>query len=173
MKSIKFLLNDNGVIAILESACVEEWTWVWMHLCTRGQTWVSLPRLQGSSCFHLSSIGITSAHPAFHIDSEVPCGWHTPYQLSHLFRSLFWLHLFRLYMQPGLTLNSLPSCLGILCVGITDSSTILAVLKSFTFPSFQTVKTIEFWGGLFVLLPYVISYETYPNRYIYFLLITN
>lgn len=126
---------------------------MWMHLCTRGQTWVSFPRLQGSSCFHLSSMGITSAHLAFHIDSEVPCGWHTPYQLSHLFPSLFLLHLFRLYMQPGLTLNSLPSCLSILCVGITDSSTILAVLKSFTFPSFQRVKTIEFCGVFVCFAP--------------------
>lgn len=126
---------------------------MWMHLCTRGQTWVSFPRLQGSSCFHLSSMGITSAHLAFHIDSEVPCAWHTPYQLSHLFPSLFLLHLFRLYMQPGLTLNSLPSCLSILCVGITDSSTILAVLKSFTFPSFQRVKTIEFCGVFVCFAP--------------------
>lgn len=87
-----------------------------------------------------------------YMDSEVPCSWHTPYQPSHPFHSLFFLHLFRLYMKPRLTLNSLPTCLSILCAGITGS-TILTVLKSFTFPRFQRVKTIEFCGVFVCFAP--------------------
>lgn len=78
VKSIKFTLKSVRVYIRRrehECGCI--------HVEARGQICVSFLKLQGSSFLLLFSIRITSTHPALHMDSQVLCGWDTPYQLSH------------------------------------------------------------------------------------------